>query len=127
MEPTFSMHEEWQLTFLQLVLFSFFRIMETKGAFHRPLTIPRGPDRVDKSMAGRVLIVVQITLRPSPFRTRIESIDEHAGNRCRPRNLNAGFLQVIRQRRNFPVSGPDFDRSRRTRQYVFVQSTSQNL
>ena len=102
-QAALAVHEERQLAGRDAVLPIPLAVHVLQLVVHRGEPIVAGAHRVDQAMPRRVLVVVEIALGALPFRPRVERVDEHAGDRARARDLDAGRGQVLRHRRHLPV------------------------
>ena len=125
-QAALAVHEERQLAVGDPVLAIALAVDEAKLAVHRGQTVVAGAHGVDEPVAGRVLVVVEIALRPLALGTGIQGIDEHARDRAWPRDLDARRPKILGHRRHLPVAGRASARRRRPRHDPLLQRPPQH-
>ena len=78
-EAALPVHEEGDLAVLDCVVASRRPVGELECTLDRSEPVPRRCHGVDEPMACRVLVVVQVALRPRAVGPGVEGVDEHAG------------------------------------------------
>ena len=88
-DAALAVHEERQLALGDLVLALALDVTEVELALHRGHPVVGRAHGVDQPVTARVLVVVQIAVGALAFRPGVERVDEHGGDRARPRDLDA--------------------------------------
>src|SRR2546428_843113 len=118
MQPALAVHEERQIAVGDLVVAVPLAVDEGELPVHRGQSIVRGAHGVDQPMAARVLVVVQIAGGALALGPGVQRVDEHGGDRARPRDLDAGLLEIVGHRRNPPRPGVGLADRRTARPYM---------
>ena len=106
-QPSLAVHEEWQLAVLNRVVAASRLVVVLQRPVDRSEPIAGRRNGVDQAVTRRVFIVVEVADRALTLRAGIQRVDEHVGDRRRPRDLDAGTPQVLRDGRNAPIGGVD--------------------
>ena len=126
-QPSLAVHEERQLAVLDRVVASSRLVVVLQRPVNRSEPVAGSRHGVDQPVARRVFVVVQVADRALTLRAGIQRVDEHVGDRRRPRDLDAGTSQVLRDWGYAPVGGVDLRDGRVRGHDAVFQGAAQHL